>query len=291
MAFRSFSYSSLVLILLGLCACSLDLGFDNENSSYSDIPFDQNFHSDSTRIKYLENGLTVHQLNDSLYLFEDDLLFDEESLIRLSKLSVGPSPRATITNSVTLYWPGGRVPYSFDSSFSLSGRDSVLTAMNIISSNSGVSFVPATTTDYSRVVFYPSSYFNASQVGRQQQPQYIYLADYSVGHVIHELMHTLGFYHEHSRADRDDYIQVVSWNIKPDYLSDFSIHSDGMSIGSFDFGSVMLYSSYSINPNVVYNTSYPMLLKLDGTSFIGQRDSLSTSDISGIQKHIWPTIS
>ena len=32
----------------------------------------------------------------------------------------------------------------------------------------------------------------------------------------HEFLHAMGFYHEHVRADRDDYVIVNMTNIKPD---------------------------------------------------------------------------
>jgi hypothetical protein len=33
------------------------------------------------------------------------------------------------------------------------------------------------------------------------------------GNIVHELAHTLGYFHEHSRPDRDNYIKVVWSNV------------------------------------------------------------------------------
>jgi len=66
--------------------------------------------------------------------------------------------------------------------------------------------------------------------------------------VMHELMHTLGFLHEQSRPDRDDYITVLYENIKPGKYSAFRKYEqyEVDSFNSpFDIDSVMMYNAYS----------------------------------------------
>ena len=55
-----------------------------------------------------------------------------------------------------------------------------------------------------------------SSVGRQDGGQVISLGTTCEARyrALHEIMHALGFLHEHSRPDRDQYVKILHWNIE-----------------------------------------------------------------------------
>ncbi|KTG40559.1 hypothetical protein cypCar_00043056 [Cyprinus carpio] len=67
----------------------------------------------------------------------------------------------------------------------------------------------------------------------------------SLGTVEHELLHALGFWHEQSRSDRDDYVTIMWDRIKEGHEHNFNLHNEteSSSLGvPYDYGSVMHYS-------------------------------------------------
>ena len=61
--------------------------------------------------------------------------------------------------------------------------------------------------------------------------------------MIHELDHALGFWHEQSRPDRDDYVTIHKENIEPDHERNFLNKSEWINTYGvyYDYSSVMHY--------------------------------------------------
>ncbi|XP_058454606.1 hatching enzyme 1.2-like [Malaya genurostris] len=98
---------------------------------------------------------------------------------------------------------------------------------------------------------------------------------------VHELMHALGFYHEHNRLDRDDYIDVIYDHMIPDpsIYYNFQLPEEhdvtNFSI-PYDIGSIMHYSQYafSVRPSKL-ETMRP---KVPWFSAFGQGETLTKYD-------------
>lgn len=72
------------------------------------------------------------------------------------------------------------------------------------------------------------------------------------GQIHHEMLHALGFFHEHSRPDRDNFVSVREKFIQEGKEVNFQIGTLIDSLGTnYDYGSVMHYGEYQFtnNPN------------------------------------------
>jgi hypothetical protein len=176
-------------------------------------------------------------------------------------------------------WPGGIVPYEFDSGVSNTNRNRARNAMDMIEAVAGVTFIPRTTESARLNIGEFGG--NWSYVGRSGGQQNLSIYNWTSPLIIcHELIHALGRYHQQSRTDRDNYIQVNWENIDDDYEYNYYI-SDSDEFGPYDFESVMHYSQWS------FSIGGPTMTCLPGyeqwQNVMGQRDYLSGGDMATLQ--------
>ncbi|TOF77904.1 hypothetical protein CGJ15_26690, partial [Vibrio parahaemolyticus] len=91
------------------------------------------------------------------------------------------------------------------------------------------------------------------------------------------MYHALGFHHEQSRTDRDDYVTIMWENIESGYEHNFNKYSADVISGfgeDYDYGSVMHYSAYAFSAN-----NEKTIVTLDPDAVIGQREHLSEVDV------------
>jgi hypothetical protein len=137
----------------------------------------------------------------------------------------------------------GAIPYHIAPD--LVNPDRVKRAIDYFHEKTPVRFVPFTG-QADAITFQKGEKDCHSYVGRIGGHQPIYLSpDCDGKEIIHEIMHALGFMHEHSRSDRDQFVRVLWDRVLPDKRSQFEIAPDELLTLSidrpFDYKSVMIY--------------------------------------------------
>ena len=128
-------------------------------------------------------------------------------------------------------------------------------------------------------VAFEAAGYSSSPVGRKGGRQVVRLSpDTTIGTATHELCHTIGLWHEQSRADRDQFIRVAWENVIPGYEHNFRQRiTDGDDIGPYDYESIMHYPADAFSA-----TGQPTIVPLLGSPAIGQRRGLSPFDAQAI---------
>uniref|UniRef100_A0A8C5WH00 Metalloendopeptidase n=1 Tax=Leptobrachium leishanense TaxID=445787 RepID=A0A8C5WH00_9ANUR len=122
----------------------------------------------------------------------------------------------------------------------------------------------------------------ASFIGKIGGAQDVYLNSDTCmtrGTIQHEIQHSLGFVHEHSRSDRDNYVNIMFQYISPESVSNFEKEDTNNLNKRYDYFSVMHYPVYAFSNTSGKNTIVP---KPDPSIPIGQRNGLSILDVAKI---------
>ncbi|OWA53846.1 putative Zinc metalloproteinase nas-14 [Hypsibius exemplaris] len=178
-------------------------------------------------------------------------------------------------------WPGGVIPYTIgDGYFTSEEQNIIRSSLADFSSKTCLQFIDRTD-ERNFVTFVNGNDGCYSYIGRTGQQQYIHLQRGCVtyfGEVQHEVMHALGFNHEQTRMDRDDFVEIMYDNIKPGKEGNFEKYTGNTFNIPYDYNSIMHYGFNYFAQDKNLPTIVP---KTEGAN-IGNRKTLSDSDVKKI---------
>jgi len=177
-------------------------------------------------------------------------------------------------------WPDGVIPYTITAAYDKNERGVIALAIKTIQENTCIQIVPRI--NHKNYIHFTKGQGCSSLVGfwdRGEQQVTLGEGCMFAGVVMHEIMHAAGFWHEQSRSDRDDYIQIHWDNIRPEAKNNF-LQYDWTYIAhlnqNYDLDSIMHYGRNSF----AIDRSKDTITPINGAEQeIGQRRKLSKTDI------------
>ncbi|XP_069824309.1 astacin-like metalloendopeptidase [Dendropsophus ebraccatus] len=187
------------------------------------------------------------------------------------------------------FWPKASsglvlVPYTLSKDYSSADSEVIHSAIQEYTILTCIRFVERKSeTDYIQIHSVDGCWSYLGRIGGPQDLSLLNPGCVSKGVVQHELNHVLGFVHEHTRSDRDNYVDIYWANIPDVYKSNFEKsdpETNNLAV-QYDYQSVMHYGRYSFTNVPGQPTIVP---KPDATVPIGQRYGLSSLDLLKINR-------
>jgi hypothetical protein len=217
--------------------------------------------------------------------FEGDMIFPK-----------GFNPKSS-TRGVAIFgnkqWPNGIIPYDISAITIDSDREMITNAMHRLMYDVAtpkpdtddrlacVYFRPRESTDkvYFKIQYGTGCSANVGYMTQQQSVMTLQqFGCFDYHRVQHELMHVLGFYHEQSRPDRDDYLEIRLENVESAMAHNFNKYAWGSTVlnqgSSYDYASIMHYETDAFSMN-----GQPTMIPRKENVIIGVTEELSPIDI------------
>ncbi|XP_055588097.1 tolloid-like protein 1 isoform X2 [Uranotaenia lowii] len=184
-------------------------------------------------------------------------------------------------------WDFGVIPYEIDGNFSGLHKALFKQAMRHWENFTCIKFVERNPIDHPNyIVFTERQCGCCSFVGKRGNgPQAISIGKNcdKFGIVVHELGHVVGFWHEHTRPDRENHVVIEKNNIMvgQEYnfnkLTEDEVNSLGL---PYDYDSIMHYARNTFSKGTYLDTIFPIEIPGRKRPEIGQRLRLSEGDIA-----------
>lgn len=184
------------------------------------------------------------------------------------------------------YWPWATLTYELSPEVAANAywASQFVSACKELTQTTGAACIarsdhPADTMDYVYVI---NASVNNSAVGMMGGAQTLRITNWDNKFIIaHEIMHALGFAHEQSRPDRDQYVLIHPEHIIPSELHNFDIMFGVATNYPYNFDSIMQYGPHDFTSDGNY-TVEPLPQYAQFLTQMGQRTHFSPLDIQQI---------
>ncbi|XP_078472567.1 hatching enzyme 1.2-like [Lampetra planeri] len=182
-------------------------------------------------------------------------------------------------------WPKHRdgnvyIPYNISIAFGFSDKRAIEQAFQEFRNKTCIRFTPRT--QENNYINFQALDGNWSFLGKKEGAQSLSLEPGKVdrGTVLHELMHALGFQHEHCRSDRDKYIKINEDNVEEGEQRQFQLLDTADCELPYDYISITHYGRDAFSGDGIS----PTIIPIPETTTVGQRECLSPLDVVKIRK-------